>query len=37
MAIVCDVGIVGVLKQVLGLCHSMGHKVFWTIKAIEPA
>ena len=26
MAIVCDVGIVGVLKQVLGLCHFMGHK-----------
>lgn len=26
MAIVCDVGIVGILKQVLGLCHFMGHK-----------
>lgn len=26
MAIVCDVGIVGVLKQVLGLCHFMRHK-----------
>ena len=26
MAIVCDVGIVGVLKQFLGLCHFMGHK-----------
>ena len=26
MVIVCDVGIVGVLKQVLRVCYFMGHK-----------